>query len=72
MGLLKKALDLDARGGSILPASTETRTEFLTRLAAHRGRGVVAPAVSLMARELLDQDRRIAELEARVAQLDKR
>jgi hypothetical protein len=62
-----KLRDLDARGGSVLPASTETRTDYLNRVAG-AGRGVVGSA----ARELLDQRDHIAELESRLARLEKK
>lgn len=61
--------DLDARGGSVLPASSETRTQYLERLAASAG-GTVGPALSALAREVLEQRRAIAALEARLVQVE--
>ncbi len=71
MGMMAKLRDLDARGDSILPVSTETRTEYLNRVAQSET-GVIAPAVAALARELVDQGDRVAELEARLSRLDER
>lgn len=69
MGVWQRLKDLDARGGSVLPASSETRVQYLERLAASAG-GVVGPALSALAREVLEQRRTIAALEARLAQVE--
>ena len=69
MGMMRRLRDLDARGGSILPASNETRVQYLERLAASAG-GVAGPAVSALAREVLEQRRTIAALEARLAEVE--
>ncbi len=66
---MAKLRELDSRAGSILPSSTETRTEYLNRIAGAR-HGSVGAAISMLARELLDQQRRIAELEQRVSRLE--
>ena len=66
MGVTQRLRDLDAGGGSVLPRSTETRIEYLERLAAS-AHGLVGPALSALAREVLEQRRTIAALETRLA-----
>ena len=71
MGVMAWLRDLDARGGSILPRSTEDRDTYLARLATPtRGRGIVGPALEALAREVLEQHKTIADLRARVAALE--
>lgn len=70
MGLMQRLRDLDAKGGSVLPASAETRLAYLERLASS-GRGVVGPALGALAQEVLDQRRTIAALEARLAEVER-
>lgn len=72
MGVFQRMRGLDARGGSVLPASSETRTQYLERLAASAG-GVVGSALSALsalAREVLEQRRTLAALEARLAEVE--
>lgn len=71
VGVMQHLRDLDARGGSVLPASTETRRDYLERLAAG-ARGVVGPALSALAREVLEQRRTIAALKVRLAEVEER
>jgi hypothetical protein len=71
MGLRTKLQDLDARGFSLLPLSTETSSEFLQRLAA-ANRGPYAPAVAALAGEVLQQRDKIEELERRLEELTRR
>lgn len=71
MGVMQRLRDLDAKGASVLPGSSETRTQYLERLAASAG-GVVGPALSALAREVLEQRQTIAALEARLANVERR
>jgi hypothetical protein len=71
MSLWTRLSDFEARGPGLIPRSTETRLDYLNRIGANR-RGVLASAVSLLARELPDQRREIEELRARLAAMEAR
>lgn len=72
MGLLNRLRDLDARGGSILPGSDESRTAYLERLATSNRGSLLGSALGVFARELLEQRRSIADLRVRLDALEQR
>lgn len=71
MGLRTRLLNLDARGSSILPLSTDTSLVFLRRLSG-ASRGPLGPALAALAREVLQQRSRIDDLEKRLAASESR